>query len=129
MATKATTVGADLALAALLDRAAVHVGLSTATAATATQAAAGELAGSGYGRLAKPGWTKSDAAGGRQWANDALLRFAFTGAVAGTVKSVQFWSAANAGNLLATIDLVAPIGGLVDGSRIDFAAGELSVTV
>ena len=126
MATKITSGGGDAVLGGLLGAAGVSLALSTSAAVDATQAASGELAAAGgYARVAAPAWTKTDAANGRQWATSAQVRWAFTAAVAGTVRSVQLWSAANGGNLLASVDLEAPVSGLGSGSAVAIPAGAL----
>lgn len=125
-----TQDGEDAALGALTGGATAHVALSTTGADAATEAASGEIAGAGYARLPVAAWTKSDLeSGARQWANSAELRWDFTGAVAGTVVSAQIWDALAGGNLLCAADLEAPVTGVVNGTRITLAAGDLAVTL
>lgn len=124
--------GADAALAALTGGATSHLALSATASADATEAASGEIAGGGYARQPVAAWTKTtEANGDRKWANAAPLAWDFTGPVAGnaTVVSAQIWSALAGGDLLLTVDLVVPVPGIVNGSRVSFAAGAFAVTM
>lgn len=117
--------GVDVAYGAVLAAAGVHLGLSASSAEDATQAASGELAGGGYARQPAPNWSKSDVANGRQWGTGVAVQFDFTGPVAGTVRSVQVWSALAGGTLLAAVDVDQPFSGIDNGSSIAFAAGSI----